>query len=120
MGALVRDLQILKRLPFLHRIIRYDRVKDVLTFQAGPKHAKMLIEAMGFNERSNGVITPGVKVKDTEESRTALGADAAAHYRSNCMRLGYLALDRVDIQFAAKECAKGMGTPKKNAPLILR
>ena len=101
----------LSRITFLHRIIEYDRMKDVLTFQADPKHANLLIEALGFNERSKGVVTPGVKIPVTAENSELLGPDEAASFRSNCMRLGYLCLDRVDIQYCGKECARGMSAP---------
>ena len=110
----------LSSITLLHRTIYYDKKADELFYSADPKHAKMLIEAYGFNAKSNGVVTPGVKVKPTPENSKPLGTKEAAEYRSNCMRLGYLALDRVDLQFSAKECARGMSNPTHRHLEILK
>ena len=37
--------------------------------------------------------------------------DQVSMYRSACMRLAFLAMDRTDIQFASKEAARGMAGP---------
>eukprot|EP00975_Prorocentrum_lima_P038397 8071374-Prorocentrum_lima.AAC.1 len=41
----------------------------------------------------------------------AVGADKAAFFRSCVMRLNFLALDRPDIQYAAKEASRSMAAP---------
>ena len=42
-----------------------------------------------------------------------LGPEEATRYRALVARLNYLAMDRADIQFAVKESAKRMSTPRE-------
>ena len=60
----------------------------------------------------NPVVTPGENdepvTKDCEEK---LSEDQASKYKSVVARANDLALDRPEIQFATKECAKAMSTP---------
>ncbi|CAK0838042.1 unnamed protein product, partial [Prorocentrum cordatum] len=49
-----------------------------------------------------------------------LNEHEAAEYRSACMRLGYLALDRPEVQFTAKECARGMQKPTERHLRLLK
>ena len=53
-------------------------------------------------------------------SEQALDDVQATLYRSACMRLGYAALDRPEVQFAAKECARGMSTPTQRHMSLLK
>ena len=41
-------------------------------------------------------------------------------YRALCARINYLALDRPDLQYAAKEASRKMGAPQSGDWLILR
>ena len=47
----------------------------------------------------------------TESQLEPLKDKDAAFYRSACMRLGYLSMDRPELQYVAKECARGMAVP---------
>ena len=49
-----------------------------------------------------------------------LDEDRAATFRSACMRLSYLALDRPEMQFTAKECARGMSNPTERHWQLLK
>ena len=40
-----------------------------------------------------------------------MGEDSASKYRGLAARLNYLALDRADVQHAAKECCRSMSRP---------
>ena len=41
-----------------------------------------------------------------------LSAAEASQYRAVAARANYLALDRLDIQYATKECCRGMAQPQ--------
>ena len=50
-------------------------------------------------------------MKPTPDLDKTLNEAEATVYRSACMRLSYLVMDRPEMQFAAKECARGMANP---------
>ena len=64
-----------------------------------------------MNTSARGVATPGEKSKVGVDYQTDLGKDDHVLYRSAVMRLCYLALDRPDVQFPAKELARWMQSP---------
>ena len=73
------------------------------------------------NANTKSVTTPGIKDKQVDESGDELlSAKDATHYRSLVMRIAYLAQDRADLQFAAKECARGMSKPTRGDQLKLK
>ena len=51
------------------------------------------------------------ELRDRKRDATPLVAAEATKYRGICARLNYLALDRADIAYAAKECARHMAQP---------
>ena len=57
--------------------------------------------------------TPGEKAhsREEEENMRPLLASEASHYRALAARANYLAQDRADIAFAAKEVCRGMSAP---------
>jgi hypothetical protein len=67
----------------------------------------------GLDTKSKGVVTPGEKVTVTEELLMPMEETDQAAYRSQAMRLGYLSMDRPDVQFAAKELARGLSRPQR-------
>ena len=83
-------------------------------YEADQRHAELIIKGMNL-VGANGVKSPGEDDKpweaetDDEELR---GSDVTA-YRALAARANYLALDRADIQFAAKEICRGMARPAR-------
>ncbi len=55
----------------------------------------------------------GVAIEITPDIEQPLNDEKRAICRSACMRLSYLALDRADLQFVSKECARGMANPQE-------
>ena len=49
-----------------------------------------------------------------------LPSDMATRYRATTARLNYVASDRVDIQYAVKECSRHMSSPKESHWKILK
>ena len=78
------------------------------TYEADPRHVQILVKELGLEE-AKGVASPGVNRKDDESE--PLSAQMCSQYRSLVMRANYLALDRPDIHYSAKELARKMSAP---------
>jgi hypothetical protein len=98
-------------ITMLHRQLCYDRSKDIFTISADPKHVRLLRAVLGFNDKTRGVVTPGLKIPVTPENSRLLDSNDTVDFRSACMRLGFLAQDRPDCQYPSKEAARGMSSP---------
>ena len=74
----------------------------------------MVIKHLGV-ENCKPVATPGCTEEEYDETSCdkygPLQRGEAIEYRTIAARLNYLALDRMDIQFAVKEVAKHMSRP---------
>jgi hypothetical protein len=111
-----KELGDVQEIKCLNRLIRYVRPpfksagSAYMEWEPDPRHAEILFAALGLNTESKAVVTPGVKEPATADS-TPLDADGREKYRSNTMRYAYLALDRPDLQFSAKELARNMQAP---------
>ena len=91
----------------LGRIIT--RTPEGIVYEADPRHAETLIEAMGLQE-AKPVSTPGSKEPAKEEPEEMTRADQT-NYRAMAARCNYLSLDRPDIQYASKEVCRWMQGP---------
>ena len=124
-GCLGPRAEDVKEVSLLHRIIQYYG-KDApggerIEFQADPRHAEVLVKMCGLDaQTSKGVSTPGIKVPVNDDTQRKLGSEEATLFRSICMRLGYLSLDRPDLQYVAKECARGMAEPEERHLIMLK
>ena len=98
-----------KEIKVLNRIIAYE--EGGITYEPDPRHAELIIKQLGL-EKSNSVITPSTKddeyVKDEDKE---LDEEGSHMYKSIVARCNYLAIDRSDIQYAVKECCRGMSKP---------
>jgi hypothetical protein len=128
----------------LNRTIKW--TKEGVTVEADAKHVKVLIKEMDL-ENAKEVKTPAIrsegaknsrdvnddiddiaemdeeKVKDKckeAEENPELGPAESSKYRSWTARVNYLSIDRPDIQFAVKSCAKGMSNPHKEDMMKLK
>ena len=54
------------------------------------------------------------------DDETALDGEARTRYRSMVMRAAFLAIDRVELQFAVKELARSMQQPSGRSANALR
>ncbi|CAK0830057.1 unnamed protein product [Prorocentrum cordatum] len=114
-----------KEITCLNRVMRWrDRWCQggkAIEYEADPRHAQILHAQLGMDPRTTkSLSTPGLSQKLTPEVERELNEHEAAEYRSACMRLGYLALDRPEVQFAAKECARGMQKPTERHLRLLK
>jgi hypothetical protein len=124
---------LLKEVKILNRDAKWS--KKGISLEADAKHVKTLLKEMKM-EDAKAVKTPAVRPEGAEGSRDRAGdeddeaeidesevphkertdsevlAGEASRFRSWTARLNYLAMDRPDIQFAVKACAKAMASPK--------
>jgi hypothetical protein len=108
-GTLGGDSGQVSELRILNRIVRWTR--EGLTYEADPRHADILMT--GIAGAARALSTPGTQSRDRnpEEEDEALSDTAAGLYRSFAARANYLALDRADLGFAAKELCRRMRNP---------
>ena len=86
---------------------------EFLVYEPDPKHAKIVCEEMGLKDDSKGLEAPVAK----EDAAAAgaeeepLGPEEATRFRALAARANYIAQDRTDVQFAAKELCREMSSP---------
>ena len=87
-----------------------------ITYEADDKHAKLIIEEMGVAGDSKGLEAACVREtgEDAEnlKEEEPVGRAEARRYREIAARANYLAQDRADIQFVAKEICRCMSAPR--------
>ena len=102
-----------KEVRILNRIMR--RTRKGATWEADPRHAEALVRDMDLEDEKE-LSSPGLKPCESEEQdddRDELEGDELMKFRSGAARANYLAADRPDIAFAAKECCRHMSAPTK-------
>jgi len=94
----------------LNRIIR---VTDKgWQYEPDQRHADPMVRELGL-EKAKGVKSPGEDEKkwEMEDNEKPLSPGDATRFRAIAARANYLALDRVDLQYAAKEVCRGLAAP---------
>ena len=83
-------------------------------YEADQRHAEMVVKTLGLEE-ARSVQTPceDERVQHEEEEEQYLSGSDVTTYRALAARINYLALDRADIQYAAKEVCRGMSRPSQ-------
>eukprot|EP00959_Pyramimonas_sp_CCMP1952_P322694 6752659-Pyramimonas_sp.AAC.1 len=101
----------------LNRIIRWcldsSSGNPYLEYEPDNRHAEIIVSQLGLDRahgNSKSVTTPGVK-QSADQDAEFLDAHMTSLFRSVCMRINFLALDRAELQFAGKEAARGMSKP---------
>ena len=105
----------MRHITDLNRMKRWNGIYaeggEVIEHETDARHADLLRKQMELSDENRGVSPPGGLVRQTPESEMQLDRERAATLRSACMRLSYPALDRQEVQFIAKEEARGMSNP---------
>eukprot|EP00435_Cladocopium_sp_Y103_P060831 s663_g22.t1 len=109
-GLLGPDPTDVQDVALLNRLIHYG--EDCTTIESDPRHAQIIINELGLVSAKT-VSSPGVSVKDADDS--ALSVEDCKRYRGLVMRCNYLALDRPDLCYAAKELARAMQSPTRSS-----
>jgi len=108
----------------LNRVVRWG--PEGLSYEADPRHAEDFIKELGLETEPGsapvkGVVTPCVKPTPEQlNSDKPLPAHKVGHFRGLAARANYLAADRPDIQYAAKEVCRWMAEPTELAVVALK
>ncbi len=98
-----------KEAQMLHRIIRW--TPEGLEYEADPRLHEQVVQDLGL-KGCKGVGTPGVKpTYEQIQSDKELERKKERPYRAIAARMNYLAADRPDMQYAAKEICRWMSSP---------
>ena len=119
-GILGPDRQDAKELRILNRIVRWTH--EGIEYEADQRHAEIIVKEMGL-ETASSVNSPGIKdtsagkviCGSTQHSERELSPEFATKYRQLGARANYLATDRIDISFAAKEICRDMSKPTEGS-----
>ena len=129
---IIKDRRILgadglHEIRILNRVITYHPSKpgcpEMLTYEADQRHVDLLMAAYGLNAWSKAKAIPWDEAAFLARHPLAgpfLDEKRRVEFRSNCMRCLYLALDRPDIQFTAKEVSRAMTSPTVHADETLK
>jgi hypothetical protein len=104
--------ELSKEVKILNRTIRW--CGDKLEYEADSKHAEVIIEDC---EAQNCRVakTPGVHeatVDETQKIKVEMKDYEKTRFRGVVARINYLAMDRSDLQFAAKDLCRKMANPE--------
>ena len=98
-----------KEARVLNRVVRW--TEQGLEMEADPRQTEKLLEECGLTG-ANAVCSPGVRATAAQiTDDKPLSAQHMTAFRAAAARANYLAADRLDCQFAAKEVCRWMSTP---------
>ena len=102
-----------KEAVVLNRIVRW--TTSGVEYEADPRQVEKLLAECGLTG-SNSVATPGVRLGFAElEGDKPLSKSQFTAFRGAAARANYLAADRIDCQFAAKEICRWMSAPTESS-----
>ena len=98
----------------LNRLLRW--TQDAIEYEPDRRHADLIVQGMNVEDArtlsTTGVSEGSEGIKKRDESPELPPQEATA-YRALAARLNYLALDRIDVQYAAKNITKHMAAPRQ-------
>jgi hypothetical protein len=103
----------------LNRQLRW--TGKTIEYEADEKHALEIVREMGLDSESKGLEAPYAKDEvndgdeEEEDQSVLLEPEDARKFRGLAARGNYLAQDRMDIQYAAKEICRYMAAPRFKA-----
>ena len=93
----------------LHRIVRW--TPRGIEYEADPRQVEKLLREIEL-EGANGAVTPGVKLLGhLVEDEADLLESELTRFRALAARANYLAADKIDLLYAAKEVCRFMSRP---------
>ena len=94
----------------LNRIVPW--TPQGIEYQADPRQVEKLLREIEL-EGAKGTVTPGVKILAHQvEDEAGLPEREFTRFRALAVRTNYLAADRIDVLYAAKECAVLCSAPR--------
>ena len=120
-GVLGPEPHDLKEIRILNRVVAWDG--SGIWYETDQRHSEIIVEGLGLEE-GNGVAAAvdkeNLKNAQLDESPTYLEGDAAKNFRGLAARANYIAQDRFDLQFAAKEACRFMAQPTTSGLALLK
>ena len=102
----------------LNRILHW--TPDGITYEADPRQVEKLLRDLKL-EGSKAVATPGTKASFEQlAADKLLPEEKVSPYRAVAARANYLAADRPDVQFSAKEVCRWMSAPTEHGLMSLK
>ena len=108
-GVLGPDDGDLKEIDMLGRILKYKSTG--ISWQADPRHRKMIIEHFGFKAETKALAKNGIKEEidlEGEPEAEELQKAEEKGFRALAARANYMAVDVPNIQFPTKEVCRDM------------
>jgi hypothetical protein len=106
-----------EELTILNRRISWRN--GVIEYEADSKHAETIVKEMGLDKNSKGLDAPIERESSEDaaedESDEMLEGEEATRYRALAATANFLAMDRPDVQYTAKEICKSMSKPKRKS-----
>ena len=118
-GTLGPGPKDVRQIRILNRVVSYvepkGREPEMILYEADERHVELLLKAYGLKDGSKSKAIPWDKT-DHQSRHPLMGKEMSDDeevraFRSNCMRHLFLALDRPDIQYIAKEVSRAMSSP---------
>lgn len=101
-----------KQNTILNRCLEWRR--DRLYYEPDPRHAEIIVREMRVAS-SASVVTPGVKMSSVSgEDDPLLSPSEATRFGQIIARANFLSQNKMDIQHAVKEAARGMALPRQS------
>ena len=108
-----------KEATVLNRVVRW--TSEGIEYEADPRQAERLLHELELDENTKACVTPGVKPQPHQVAEEQpLPENEHTKYRGQAARSNYLAADRVDILFCAKEVCRFMANPTDLANASLK
>jgi len=98
-----------KSVRVLNRIITF--TGSGVEYEADQRHVESMIKDMNMSLAKPLTVAGSDDIDQSETTDNPLNKHYESIYRSVTAKANYLAADRADIQYATKECAKGMSAP---------
>ena len=103
----------------LNRVIRW--TDTGIEYEADPRQAERLLEGLGLDDGCKSVATPGVKPRGKALKEDAsLPTSSLAEFRGLAARANYMAADRIDLQYCAKEICRFMSSPTETSMMAAK
>ena len=99
-GRLSPEPQDAKEISILGRRVSWEEWG--ISYEADPKHRRLIMDYFGFDDMSRMLTTNGSKEEEDGEDAVDLTAAEKTSFRAVAARLNFLAVDCPDVQFPAK------------------
>ena len=107
-----------KEVKILNRVVRW--TPQGVEYEADPRHVEQIIRDLEL-VGAKSVTTPGLKPTFEQACHSKLLHQGKLRpFRAIAARANYLAMDRPDIQYAAKEICRWMAAPTEASVVALK